>query len=402
MKIYSLYQLLRTLLFAFLVSIILTNCSEDEQVAPQPEVLLSYDNLFSWSQGNITTLLSLAGYGELSKYAEYDINVYEITYKTSYLNSEVIASGLVTFPETENLMPMMSFQHGTMTKHTDAPTVDIGTYSLLSSLASNGYIFLVPDYIGFGSSTDILHPYYYAESTARTIIDMLKAAEELTIQEGYSFSGEVFLSGYSEGGYATMAAHKAMEDAPVEGFTLIASAPASGGYDIKGMQEYFFSLDFYNDPYYLAFVALSYKNTYDWEQPLNDFFQEPFVSEIPDYFDGSLSGGEINQRLTKKIAELVQPDLLENIDTDEKYSYIVNAFEENSLDQWAPEKRMFLYHGTADITVPYQNSVNTYENMIGRGASTNIVTLIPLDGADHSSGFIPYLIEFIEAFESLK
>ena len=90
------------------------------------------------------------------------------------------------------------------------------------------------------------------------------------------------------------------------------------------------------------------------------------------------------------------------IDTDEKYSYIVNAFEENSLDQWAPEKRMFLYHGTADITVPYQNSVNTYENMIGRGASTNIVTLIPLDGADHSSGFIPYLIEFIEAFESLK
>ncbi len=402
MKKYSLIPLLRTLLLALPVSIMLTNCTEDEPVKPQPEVLISYDNLFSWPRENITSLLNLAGYGELGKYTEYDINVFKITYKTSYLNNEVIASGLVTFPETENAIPMMSFQHGTMTKHTDAPTVDIGTYSLLSSFASNGYIFLVPDYIGFGSSTAILHPYYHAESIGRTIIDMLRAAGELADQTGYTFNGEVYLCGYSEGGYATMAAHKAMEDAPVQGFKLVASAPASGGYDIKGMQEYFFSLDIYDDPYYIAYAALSYKNTYGWTEPLTDFFQEPYVSEIPEYFDGSLSGGEINRRLTNKIDSLIQPDLLENIDNDEKYAYIVNAFEENSLDSWIPEIKMFLYHGTADVTVPYQNSVKTYENMISLGASSNILSLTPLEGADHSSGFIPYLIDILDTFEVLK
>lgn len=389
--------------FGIVYLFLLSGCTDEEPAPPkEPEYLVNYDVVLNRTKAEIDILIALAGLDELSKYIDYDITVYTITYKTDYLGQEVIASGLVAFPITNNPLPLLSFQHGTITRYADAPTQDINLCGLLSSVASNGYVFCIPDFIGFGSSTNILHPYYHAESTAKSVIDILKAAKELTEALDYSYNGDVFLGGYSEGGYATMTTHKMMEESNIQDFTLIASAPASGGYDIKGMQEYFFSLDTYPQPHYLAYVALSYKQTYDFESILTDIFQEPYASEIPDHFDGLLNGGQINNELTNVMADLIQPDILANIDTDSKYDYLNDAFEENSMDNWVPENKMILYHGTADITVPYQNSVDTYNNMIQLGASQNTLSLVPLQDATHDSGLYPYILHVLETFEGLK
>lgn len=384
-----------------LLIVIFGACSDDEEISSIKKLETSQEFL-NRSVDDMSTLIDFANLPSLKTYLEYDIKIYEITYKTTYKGEDIIASGLVSFPITENAVPMMSFQHGTMIAHEDAPTQDRTTYSFLSSLASAGYIFLIPDLIGFGSSDNVLHPYYHKESTANSVTDMLIAAKELAVQEGYSFNGDVFLSGYSEGGYATMAAHQALEGTPIEGFNLIASAPSSGGYDVKGMQEYFFGLTEYDQPFYMAYVALSYKSVYDWSSPLSTYFQEPYATNLPDYFDGTLDGGEINALLTNVVADYVQPDFLNDVETSSEFQEIVTAFEDNSLDDWQPTTRMFLYHGTDDITVPYQNSIDTYQKMQDLGASTSIVTFTALEGHTHGSGFFPYLYEFLDEFDKLK
>ena len=63
---------------------------------------------------------------------------------------------------------------------------------------------------------------------------------------------------------------------------------------------------------------------------------------------------------------------------------------------WVPTKPMFMYHGDADTTVPYQNSVDTYNHFIASGASPQVVRLKALPGADHGSGVFPYLEDFIK------
>ena len=383
--------------------IFLNGCSDNEPVLPdQPQTLITYDTVFTRTKADINILISLAGLEDLASYLLYDITVYHITYKTDYLGQEITASGLVAFPDSDQGLPLLSFQHGTITKHTDAPTLDINLYGLLCSIASTGYIFCIPDFLGFGSSSNILHPYYHAESIATSIIDMIKASKELSEILHFNFNGKVFLAGYSEGGYATMAAHKMMEEEPLNGLNLIASAPAAGGYDIKGMQEYFFSLETYHEPYYLAYVSMSYRQVYGFEDILTDIFQEPYASEIPDYFDGTLSGNQINDALTDVMADLLQPDILANINTDSKYDYLNDVFEMNSLDNWVPQTKMVMYHGTADITVPYQNSVNTYNKMLQLGASQNTLSFVPLEGDTHDSGVYPYLAHVITTFNSLK
>jgi pimeloyl-ACP methyl ester carboxylesterase len=391
------------LLFALVGLWFLQSCSDEEPEPPvKPITLVSYDEVFSRTKEEIEILIGIAGVEELDKFMEYDITVYTVTYRTKYLEEEIIASGLIVFPDFTGEIPMLSFQHGTITRHLDAPTSDLNFYGILSSFSSAGYIFCIPDLLGFGSSTDILHPYYHYESTADPVVDILKAAKELSEVLNYKFDGNVFLAGYSEGGYATMAGHKMMEETSPTGLNLLASAPASGGYYLKGMQEYFFSQENYQQPYYLGYVAMSYRQVYEVSSILTDIFKEPYSTDMPDLFDGTLTGGQINENLTNVMADLLQPDILTNIDTDPKYKYLNDAFAINSLHEFVPKKQMTMYHGTADITVPFQNSLDTYNSMIQLGASPDILSLIPLQDDTHESGIFPYIIHVIETFDALK
>jgi predicted esterase len=362
----------------------------------------TYTKLFTITNDNIITIVQNSEFENLKDYLEYGISLYTITYNTTYKGKNIKASGLVSFPDTDKGMPILNFNHGTTSLHADAPTEDLIQYSFFSNAASAGYIFVIPDYLGFGVSEDIVHPYYRSDITGQTVVDMIRATKELARIEGYNFNGDVFLSGYSEGGFATMSAHHNMEENNYKGLNLVASAPASGGYDITGMLDYFLSKETYHVPYYIAYVAMGYKTSYDWDLPLSAMFNDPYASLIPSYFNGKYSGYEINSVLTDDLSLLLTSNFRNNINSDPDLKIIVDAFEENSLNNWIPKKKMLMYHGTDDITVPYQNSVDTYNNFISLGADKSIIEFIQLQGENHSSGSIPYIIDLFDRFNELK
>ena len=385
-----------TFFFFFFLTV---SCDDFEIV---PAHLDTYLKLYTQDKGQVMNAVQNSLFDDITKYINYGVSLYTITYNTTYKGENIKASGLVAFPETTNNVPILNFNHGTTSLHRDAPSEDLFQYGFLSNAASAGYIFVIPDYLGFGVSDNIVHPYYRSDITGSTIVDMLRATKELAEIEGYNFNGDVFLSGYSEGGFATMSAHKTLEENNFQGLNLVASAPAAGGYDMTGMLNYFFSLDTYHQPYYLAYVAISYKTSYDWELPLTDIFNEPYASLIPQYFNGQYSGGEINSVLSYSVDLLLNENFRNNFYTDPSLNVVVDAFEENSFNQWVPKTKMFMYHGTADITVPYQNSVDTYNNFIANGVNSSLVEFIPLESQTHSSGAIPYILDIFDKFENLK
>ncbi|HEY5692598.1 MAG TPA: hypothetical protein VIS49_14170, partial [Cyclobacteriaceae bacterium] len=345
-------QSVKALLFSLVL--IISSCSKDDVVPIQEnEVLISSDLFLTRSASELKTFIGASGINLDLSALQYDVELYKITYKTEYKGDIITASGMVILPKTSDEVSMVSFQHGTITSNSEAPTSQaLSSTSLLlfAGMASPGFIGVVPDFIGFGSSAAIMHPYYVESLTASSIIDHLKAARELAIEKGINFGGDLFLAGYSQGGYATMATHKSIELDGLENFNLVASFPASGGYDVKAMQEYFFGLDTYDNPYYMAYVAQAYKTTFDWTQPLNEFFQEPYATRIPDFFDGSKTSSQINGQLTNIVGDLIVADLRDNIDSNPDYAYLKNAFIENGLVDWTPTVKMFMYHGDADIT----------------------------------------------------
>jgi len=388
----------------FCALLIFSACNKDDVKPIADKALVSADSQFTKSASELRLILGLSGLQLPFDKLLYDVEIYKVTYKTTYLSDQpIVASGLVVLPKSPGNYPMISFQHGTIASLAEAPSDLSGTDAFLfAALSSPGLIVAIPDYIGFGSSSNVVHPYYDSDLTASAVIDLLKAAKELATDKKIDFDGKLFLAGYSQGGHATLATHRALENEPLEGFDLIASFPAAGGYDVKNMQEYFFSLETYENPFYIAYVAFSYKTSYSWAAPLSDFFKEPYASRITTLFDGTKSGSEINDQLTNKISDLISDDLRSTINTNTKYKYIVDAFNLNSLTDWTPTRKVFMYHGDADLTVPFSNSKVTYNKLIANGASASIVSLKALPGKDHSSGVVPYFENFIPTMLDLR
>ncbi len=403
MKCFPSYKI-HVILIAALLGV--AGCSDDSS-SPQPQdeqFLVNAEFVYSTTAQQLQLLAQLSGLEVNPSEFVNDIEIYKVTYNTHYNTLPIVASGLVVLPKTTQAVGMLSFHHGTITKYDDAPSnFSAGDYNTIAyaAMASVGFIGVIPDYLGFGSSTSVLHPYYIEDLMASSVIDLLKASVELGKQKNITFNGKLFLAGYSEGGYATMAAHKAIEENALDGFTLIASFPAAGAYDIKAVQETIFAEEEYDDPHYIAYIARAYQVQYDRDDLLTDFFNEPYASRIPGLFDGQKGANDINAQLTTKVSDLIQSDILNNIDSNPDYTYIIDAFNENSLTDWKPETRMFMYHGLSDTTVPYQNSVDTYNKLVANGASTSTLTLTPLEGT-HSSAVEPYIAELIKELLVLR
>jgi pimeloyl-ACP methyl ester carboxylesterase len=388
-----------SLLIAFVV--LFSSCNDGENdIVKKPEVeprLVNAELVFTRKADETRNFISMAGLDISSELFQYDIEMWEVEYSTTYKDQQIVASGLVFIPEKEDRSPVASFQHGTIASNAEAPTelsVLDGQIVLQSALASMGVITVVPDFIGFGSSKEIMHPYYVEKPSADAIIDNLRAAVELAVQNEYQVSSRLYLAGYSQGGYMTMAAHKAIEEQGIEFFVLQASYPASGGYDIVDVRDFFFEQESYSQPFFLAYVAEAYRTYYDEDEFLS-IFQEPYASSISSFFDGTRNGGQINNELTTIIADLVVPEYLADPNATE-YEFITKRFEENSLIDWAPQIEMAMYHGDADITVPYRNSVLSYDRLLENGASTNVVTFTTIPGGNHGSAILPYIESILQ------
>ncbi len=99
--------------------------------------------------------------------------------------------------------------------------------------AAQGYIVVAPNYAGYDISSLGYHPFLNADQQSKDMMDALAAARSAL---PHSFTpqttdgGQLFVTGYSEGGYVAMATVRAMTAA---GETVTASAPLSGPYALE-------------------------------------------------------------------------------------------------------------------------------------------------------------------------
>lgn len=385
-----------------LIAIILQACSDaNEDPRPAPTRFVSATPVGSWPAAQLKLLVQYSGTGLDPALVQNGARVYQISYKTSYKGQEIEASGLVVLPETKESVPMISFHRGTIVEYADAPSMQSRNSEevlLYAALSSMGFIAVIPDMLGFGVSTSVLHPYYIEAPTASAVTDLLVAAKEWAEQRDVKFNTDVYLAGYSQGGYITMAAHKALETSAPEGFNLVASFPAAGGYDLREIQEHFFTVHQYANPHYLAYLGAAYAEYYDNPDIITTMFAPQYAEIIPSLFDGVTSKGEIDAALTQDVSAMLNPELLAN-PGDSRFETFMALLNENSLTDWTPIAPMYMYHGDADQAVPYDNSVSTYEKLAANGA-TNI-TLITLKGHTHGSGIVPYVEDVVKKLAAM-
>ncbi|MFA5326552.1 MAG: lipase family protein [Prolixibacteraceae bacterium] len=396
------------LLIAVLAVLALSSCTKKDDPA-----IKNYDYFISAeSKTSITKSQAAANFTILSPQASligsfltYDVDVEKVTYKTTFQGQNIQASGLVCLPKAAGNYPILSFQNGTNTLHSDAPTeaYDNDIFSIIESVASMGFIVVVPDYIGFGASSQLVHPYLQAESSTQCILDMLRAAKEFASDDTILAkpSNDLFLFGYSQGGWATLELQKAIESNYSGEFNLVASSCGAGPYSLSEMNRYITSQTTYPTPYFLAYLLNAYTNYDLVSNPLSDFVQESYASKIPGLFDGEHEGGTINSELTPIMANFLTTEYRTEYDTNAKFAGLKSAFIANSIAAWNTTTPTHLYHGENDEVIPVSMSETMYADFKAKGADSKVTfTMIP--DATHTTGIFPTGMETIKWFLSLK
>jgi len=389
------------LLLLFIFS--LGSCNPDDEYTPTPpdtdNFLVSADFIATVPQPALKALALNAGYGIYAPFIQHEVSFYKIVYKIKYEGEEIEASGLLAIPQGMDRAPaLLSAQHGTQFLDAETPSGFPNSFSPFVIFAAAGYATVIPDYIGYGVSDDILHPYFDQKYSARAVVNMIKAAKEYLKQEQVAINNNLFLVGYSEGGYVTMAAQKEIETDPSHDLALTAVAAGAGAYDLSLMLELIAEAKTYSNPALLAFIVQAYNTTYNWHRPLTDFFQEPYAAKIPGLLDGSKSVDAINSELPDSTAKLFNTNFFASLQDPGKETDLRQALENNSFLNWVPESPTRLYHGTADETISYQISEATYNRFKAAGATN--VTLLPIPGGTHQTSIEPMMGDVVPWFAS--
>jgi dipeptidyl aminopeptidase/acylaminoacyl peptidase len=167
----------------------------------------------------------------------FPVETLRFTYETiDPFGLPILASAWLIFPQgAPGPLPLLSLQHGGFFLKSDAKsTTEREEYGFAAAFATLGYVTVVPDYLGMGDSPGYM-TFNHARSGATCVVDALRSARTLCVSNGLALNGQVFLYGYSQGGQVTMATHRELEAFHTNEFTLTASAPCAGTYDLGGV-----------------------------------------------------------------------------------------------------------------------------------------------------------------------
>ncbi len=384
-----------------LIFIFLFACSKDEntkteietEIETKVDFLVSDYQSKSFSPFTINYVTSLIT-DELSVYDYKPVQGIKMVYNTvDHENKSLEASGYLFIPEGFDVnLPLVSVQHGTISSNDQAPTnSSLGQNEMTFGvvLSSLGAIVAISDYVGYGSSRDHKHPYMHKENLARSSYDFLHAANEYLGREDIKTNGELFLAGYSEGGYATMALHQLIEKE--NKFKVTHSLPGAGAYDLTAFSKEIFAKD----------EELPFMSTYVWvlevynelfeslKNPLDTYFNEPYASNLSNL-------NEINAPIDSTLINfnpqiLFKKEIIDEVVNGED-SALTKVIALNNTHDWKPEAEITLFHGTADSFVFPLNSLSALDKIKAKGGEVNYVEL---EGKTHETAIIPYFLEVI-------
>jgi pimeloyl-ACP methyl ester carboxylesterase len=310
--------------------------------------LVSYTLQQSFTEQQLDSFLNTTGFS-LPVSPQYDIDVYQVIYKTPYKNidSLVNVSGIVVFPKNASCPSALGcYAHGTFSGRLQVPSYEGPERPIgLFFAGIGGIVTAMPDELGLGDSDSILiHPYVNAFHSGHASVNIMRAARQLADTLGIALNGQVMLTGYSQGGYTTMATHKLIQENYASEFNVVASAPMSGPYDLKvTMVDVMLSTAPFAAPSYLPYLLLGYHSVYPSLQQLyptpSDIFKSPYDTIIPPlFYSKNYSTGYIDQFCNAVPRNMIIDSVIDAFANNLQHPLRL-ILAENDLLGWAPRLR---------------------------------------------------------------
>ena len=210
-------------------------------------------------------------------------------------------------PQCQGPRPIVLYAHGTaLSKARDLAALNdpgnpaFDTASRIALIfAAQGYIVVAPNYAGYDTSTLPYTPYLNKQQQSQDMLDSLTAARQdlAQLSTGVSDNGQLFVTGYSQGGFVSMATLAKLD---AQGTPATAGAPMSGPYGMLAISdEIFLGHPNFGGTAYLPLVANSYAHLPAGSPPLDlSQFFNPLYANAAGLFPGAYGFAQFGSLVT--------------------------------------------------------------------------------------------------------
>ena len=234
---------------------------------------VKYEFLASWDVDRLNHILTIdtpafGGIPVMYSPARNAVRLYRVTYSSvipEWGNKPTVATGFLAVPDTGGTrFPIISYQHGTVYGKQEVPSFpdqSPETQLMLAQFAGQGYVLIGADYFGLGLSAEP-EGYMVKGSHQQSTYDMLMAARAVLADLKINTT-KLFLGGWSQGGFVTLAMLEKLESAgvPVQA-AATASAPADVFAALNGFLNFPRKIDATWVPTLFILSAFSFENYY--------------------------------------------------------------------------------------------------------------------------------------------
>ena len=360
---------------------LLSACGDDH---PARGDAVAVTDVAALTKAAIDQSTTASGLQPLTGPALCDVSIKQMVYRTVGPRGEtdVQASAALLVPGGAGCsgpFPLVAYTKGTdfIKARTLASASDPETGLLVGMLAARGYAVVATDYIGFAASNYPYHPYLNAESEAASNLDAIRAARKALPSQGAALSGNVLLTGYSQGGHASMATQRAIErDAP-DGIRVVGAGHSSGPYNLTG--SFLAGVAFLPTgtggssafvPYAVTGYQKAYGNVY---AAASDYFKPPYAAGIESLLPGASSFAELigTGRLPLNLGDLITDRMV--ADLQDPQTGLRQDLDANSLLGWTPKAPTLLCGGARDPVVIFSNAQDAQAAFQASGTSVGVV-----------------------------
>jgi len=293
--------------------------------------------------GRILEAIAKGASNELQNLSFTNVEAIKVTYNTRTIHkTQTLASGILLIPDRKSILPVLSYQHqGGLQQKMKAPSFSMfGANELTHAamIASTGYIVLVPDYLGYGSSEQEQHPFEHKASLAQSGLDFIRAVKEYLDNSNIKTQETISLAGYSEGAQISLTMHQLLEE---EGITSVQKSIVADGVFLKNkwVNQLLVSHPTVKELNYFLKLIESYKSIYPnlpetWYHYLKDQYAEMIEN-----------GTAINSLLLNQMEpnELFDSNFIDGIVNGKDHDFI-DALEMNDVEPWETKSPIFLFY----------------------------------------------------------
>lgn len=239
-------------------SLLLVGCNDDDNDHYVSAPSASAKFIKTFTANDINSSIGLGS--TATPVAKCGVTIEKVTYDTKgAADEDTNATAALMLPtgdaaECKGDRPVLLYAHGTTTDKGydfaqvgNAKNPAVGEANLIAAnFAAQGYIVVAPNYAGYDESKLDYHPYLVAQQQSTDMVDALDSARSIIERKkrandaNYSKiddSGKLFIAGYSQGGYVTMATARLLE---AQKKPVTAIAPSSGPYALAAFGDEIF------------------------------------------------------------------------------------------------------------------------------------------------------------------